>query len=77
MDYLSLDAKEDWKNGIYENSRYATLSVSGSNRYYLEGDKLSLELLSGNGKLRKYSSDKPEKIAEKLSLFVNTLDINK
>lgn len=66
----SLEPREQWINGILQNSPYFKMSVApSSGRYYSEGDKMSVELIaSGMGmpKFRKYSTDKVDRIAKKI-----------
>ena len=70
----TFDAKEDWANGIYENSRYFRFAVvppKGA-RYYDGGDKVTLELWSKSYKLpksRKYTGT-PAKVAAKLRAYL-------
>ena len=41
----SLDPREEWANGIYENSRYFRLMLSSKgSRYYEEGNQIVVEL---------------------------------
>ena len=67
----SFDAKETWKNGILENSRYFRLFIRPPGRYYNEGDKVSVELLSSGDRLkfRKYTST-PDKVIAKIKEFL-------
>lgn len=65
----SFDAKESWSYGILENSRYFRLTLQPKGRYYTEGEKISVELLSGCKKFRKYTGT-PEKVIEKISEYL-------
>lgn len=56
----SADRKENWPNGIFENSRGFKLiiHVAGGKRFYEAGDKLTVDQLTGTlggFKFRKYT----------------------
>lgn len=70
----SFDKREDWANGILQNSRYFVIEISPSmgRRYYSEGQPVTVSLLS-NGcpiKLRKYTGP-VEKVASKIASWVS------
>lgn len=64
----SRQAKSEWKYNIFHNSPYFILMISSPSRYYVEGDKVTVELISrGTGieKMRKYSGS-PSKVVAKI-----------
>lgn len=64
----SFDRPSTWPGAIFENSRYFRFMITSSDRYYEEGDKISIELISGwkVPKFRRYSSINASQIARKL-----------
>lgn len=67
----SLDQREDWPSGIFENSRYFRfmLSPAKHRRYYDEGDKVTVELCRKSHKLAvpfRKSTTTPDKAIERI-----------
>jgi len=68
----SLDAPEQWRNGIFENGRSFTLMIfpEKRKRYYEAGDKVTVEMgMNRLGKFRKYTSS-PDKVAQRIHEWV-------
>src|SRR6266404_501191 len=69
---LSLDPKESWSNGIWQNSRHLrfALTPEKGQRYYTEGEDITVELEHKKytiaAKFRKYTGS-PEKCIEKIA----------
>ena len=73
----SLDEKGDWANNIFQNSRYIilTVHVAKGKRYYEEGDKVTVEMISKKYSLpnmRKYTGT-PDKVVQKIVDYVQGL----
>lgn len=76
--YGSLDQKQNWPHGIFENSKYFIFFVStqGGKRYYTEGDKITVEFLNGcykfKSKFRKYTGTQ-EQVLNKIASWVDKI----
>lgn len=78
---VSLDPREKWSNGIFENSRYFQFLIfpgaSEKQRWYHEGDPVRMELLSKGYRsdqiknLRKYTGP-VEKAIPKLVAYIES-----
>ena len=64
----SLDPKETWANGIFQNSRYFLFTITPpKGQRYFDGDsgKVVVELLCGDvGKFRKYTGPANQAVAK-------------
>jgi len=73
----SFQEPDEWPNKIFENSQYFRFGVTpAKGRYYNPGDKMTVELISvdyklPNKKFRKYTSDDPQKIADKILKWID------
>lgn len=65
---MSLDARETWKNGILENSRFAKIMIRPQGRYF-DGGRVTVESISGL-KMRKFTGDW-QKVVTKLNKWAN------
>lgn len=63
---LSLDKRETWVNGIYENSRYSTFIL------HCGENKLTQLSFHGANKFRKSACKSPDAIVEKLLAWVDS-----
>lgn len=68
----SFQPRDQWANGIFQNSPHFVVRVAPKTRYYTPGDDVTLELLSGSkvAKLRKYTAQ-PAKVIAKLKGWLN------
>jgi len=75
----SLDARETWVNGIFENSRHFSFMIFAKGRYYTPGDKVAVELNKGHhtlGKFRKSTGPADRAIVRVTAWITNHQDNN-
>lgn len=69
----SFDPKDDWANGIYENSRYFRFHITPHNkqRWYNDGEPVCVELIQGYNvpKFRKYTGP-ANKVLDKIEAWI-------
>lgn len=73
----SLDPKETWTNGIWQNSRHFQLiCYVFAKRYYEEGDNLQVSYSFGHGvkKFRAVNNVSPETLIKRIVKYLRTLE---
>jgi hypothetical protein len=72
----SYQLKEQWANGIFENSDYFLIKLAPKTRYYSEGQEIGMEMVTSHGvaKMRRYHGP-VDKVLEKVIKWIksNTL----
>jgi hypothetical protein len=73
----SLEPKEQWLHGIFENSKYFRISImcKENKRFYEENDLVTCELITSHHALKKFRkcSATPEKIIAKIVEYVKLI----